>query len=80
LFFCRSERPRKLIGYAIYYVGYSTWNGKKFYLEDIMLTERVRGKGIGKQLFKRICKVSKFYFTILFNTYTQPYLREHYKK
>lgn len=38
-------------GFALYYVRYSTWKGQRMYLEDIIVTEEARGKGIGKLLF-----------------------------
>jgi GNAT superfamily N-acetyltransferase len=31
----------------------STWKGKRLYLEDIIVTEKERGKGYGKALFDR---------------------------
>jgi GNAT superfamily N-acetyltransferase len=37
----------------VYYYRYSTWKGKRLYLEDIIVTEAERGKGIGKALFNR---------------------------
>ena len=30
---------------------YSTWKGTRLYLEDLIVTEEFRGKGIGKILF-----------------------------
>src|SRR5687767_14446143 len=41
-------------GFAMYYVRYSTWKGQRLYLEDFLVTEEMRGKGIGKLLFERI--------------------------
>lgn len=40
-----------IVGMALFYIRYSTWKGRKLYLEDIIVTESMRGKGIGKQLF-----------------------------
>lgn len=40
-------------GISLYYWRYSTWKGKRLYLEDIVVTESMRGKGIGKLLFDR---------------------------
>ncbi len=40
-----------IIGFAIYYVRYSTWKGRRLYLEDLIVTEALRGKGVGKLLF-----------------------------
>jgi len=45
-----------IIGFALYYVRYSTWKGCRLYLEDLLVTESHRGMGIGKLLFDRIIK------------------------
>lgn len=47
------------VGLALYYYKYSTWKGKCLFLEDIIVTEKMRGKGIGKLLFEEIIKVAK---------------------
>lgn len=43
-----------IIGFALYYIRYSTWKGCRLYLEDLVVTERFRGRGIGKMLFERL--------------------------
>jgi len=43
-------------GIALYYYRYSTWKGKRLYLEDIVVTQNQRGKGIGKLLFEATMK------------------------
>ena len=48
-----------IVGLALYYFKYSTWKGKCLFLEDIIVTESQRGKGIGKLLFDKIIEVSK---------------------
>ena len=45
-----------IAGFALYYVRYSTWKGCRLYLEDLLVTESHRGKGIGKLLFERVIK------------------------
>uniref|UniRef100_A0A224XMC8 Putative diamine acetyltransferase n=1 Tax=Panstrongylus lignarius TaxID=156445 RepID=A0A224XMC8_9HEMI len=50
------ENPNKLIGYALFFLGYATWLGKRVYLEDIMVTEKYRRSGVGSQLFSRVCE------------------------
>lgn len=40
-----------IIGFALYYIRYSTWKGQGMYLEDILVSESMRGKGVGKLLF-----------------------------
>lgn len=48
-----------IAGFAIYYTRYSTWKGCRLYLEDFIVTEAYRGKGIGKLLFERVIKEAK---------------------
>ena len=48
-----AELEDKIVGIAIYYWRYSTWKGKRLYLEDIVVIENQRGKGTGKLLFDR---------------------------
>jgi GNAT superfamily N-acetyltransferase len=47
------ENARGIVGLSLYYWRYSTWKGKRLYLEDIIVTESERGQGIGKLLFDR---------------------------
>lgn len=52
------EDGSKIIaGFALYYIRYSTWKGQKLYLEDIIVTEKMRGRGIGKLLFEKLIEV-----------------------
>ena len=48
-----AEVNQRIIGISIYYWRYSTWKGKRLYLEDIVITEKERGRGAGKLLFDR---------------------------
>ncbi len=47
------------IGIALYYFRYSTWKGKRLYLEDLIVNEKYRGKGAGKLLFEAIVAEAK---------------------
>lgn len=48
-----AENARGIVGISVYYYRYSTWKGKRLYLEDIIVTESERGSGLGKLLFDR---------------------------
>ena len=41
----------KVVGMALFYPRYSTWKGPTFHLEDLIVTESMKGKGIGTQLY-----------------------------
>jgi len=49
-----AETDGIIVGFALYYIRYSTWKGNRMYLEDLIITESMRGKGIGKLLFDRL--------------------------
>lgn len=46
-----AEDEAGIHGISLYYYRYSTWKGKRLYLEDIIVTEQKRGLGLGKALF-----------------------------
>jgi GNAT superfamily N-acetyltransferase len=49
----------KIIGFALYYIRFSTWKGQRMYVEDLLVTEKMRGKGIGKLLFEALIEDAK---------------------
>lgn len=51
-----AEEDLHIYGISLYYYRYSTWKGKRIYLEDIVVTKDQRGKGIGKLLFEATMK------------------------
>ena len=49
----------KVEGFALFYIRYSTWKGQRLYLEDLIVTKEMRGKGLGKLLFERLMQETK---------------------
>jgi GNAT superfamily N-acetyltransferase len=45
-----------IVGFALYYIRYSTWKGCRMYLEDLIITESYRSHGIGTLLIKTLVK------------------------
>ena len=54
-----AEAGGKIVGFALYYIRFSTWKGQAMYLEDILVTNEMRGKGIGKLLFDKLIEEAK---------------------
>lgn len=60
LFSTSGEGGREtLLGFALYYIRYSTWKGQAMYLEDILVTQSERGKGIGRLLMDKLIEEAK---------------------
>lgn len=58
-----AEANGVVVGFALYYIRYSSWKGQRLYLEDLLVTESMRGKGIGALLFDELiatCKEKKY--------------------
>lgn len=51
-------RNTKIVGYAIYYICYSTWLGKSIFLEDLYVDPEYRNFGVGKKIFKAVGKIA----------------------
>ena len=54
-----AEIDGRVEGFALYYIRYSTWKGQRMYLEDLLVTEKLRGLGVGKLLFDRLVEEAK---------------------
>lgn len=52
--FVVEDTSSNIVAFALYYIRYSTWKGQVMYLEDILVTESMRGKGIGRMLIERL--------------------------
>lgn len=53
------EAEGEIVGMALYYYRYSTWKGRRIYLEDLIISEQFRGKGYGKALFEAVIDEGK---------------------
>jgi len=54
-----AEENNIILGFALYYIRYSTWKGQRMYLEDLIVTEAARGMGVGKLLFDALIVEAK---------------------
>ena len=54
-----AEVDGKIEGFALYYIRFSTWKGQRMYLEDFVVTEKMRGKGLGKLLFDQLIREAR---------------------
>ncbi len=54
-----AEAEGRVQGFALYYIRYSTWKGQRMYLEDIIVTESMRGHGLGKMLLDQLITVAR---------------------
>ncbi|MDO6516484.1 GNAT family N-acetyltransferase [Zobellia uliginosa] len=50
------EAEGRVVGMALVYQRYSTWKGRVIHLEDLIVTERMRGSGLGKALLTEVVK------------------------
>lgn len=46
-----AELNQEIVGISLFYDRFSTWKGRRLYLEDLIVTEKLRGQKIGEKLF-----------------------------
>lgn len=44
----------QIVGAALIYFRFSTWTGKTVHLEDLIVRQSMRGKGVGKALYTKV--------------------------
>lgn len=49
-----AEANRKVIGIALTYTRFSTWKGTVLHLEDLIVSENMRGYGVGSALLDQV--------------------------
>jgi len=49
-----AENENEIVGMALFYYRYSTWKGKTIHLEDLIVKQNMRGKGIGRGLYDKV--------------------------
>lgn len=54
-----SEFRQEIVGMALFYPRFSTWKGKTIHLEDLIVTQKMRGKGMGRALLDEVVNTAK---------------------
>ena len=54
-----AEFNSEVVGLAFFTPRYSTWVGDTLHLEDLVVTEKMRGKGVGTLLYREFLTVAK---------------------
>jgi GNAT superfamily N-acetyltransferase len=53
-----AEWDHQPAGYALFFGCYSTWAGRRLFLEDLFVREPLRGRGIGKALLAFVASIA----------------------
>jgi GNAT superfamily N-acetyltransferase len=51
-----AESNEEIVGMALVYPRYSTWKGPVIHLEDLIITSKMRGSGLGTSLLNEVVK------------------------
>lgn len=55
-----AESEKKIVGYAIFFPVFKTFRGERsMYLEDLYVSPKMRGQGLGLKMLKEIARVAK---------------------
>jgi predicted N-acetyltransferase YhbS len=54
-----AESDEAIVGMALFYPRYSTWKGRALHLEDLIVKEEFRGKGIGNALYTAVLEYAQ---------------------
>lgn len=59
LLVAEDEATGQLLGLMLYYRTYSTWKGRMTYLEDFVVSQAARRRGVGQALWKALVEVCR---------------------
>lgn len=51
-----AESNAKIVGIALVYMRYSTWKGEVLHLEDLIISQAMRGSGLGTALLNEVVR------------------------
>ncbi len=54
-----AEVNSEIVGMALIYFRFSTWVGKTVHLEDLVVKDKMRGKGVGEALYGKVMRYSQ---------------------
>nr|CAH0108026.1 unnamed protein product [Daphnia galeata] len=57
-FVAYSNELNQIVGFALYFFTYSTWQGKSLYMEDIYVQPQQRRKGVGLSLLRSVSQAA----------------------
>lgn len=54
-----AEADGEIVGMALVYFRFSTWKGRTIHLEDLIVKEKMRSKGVGSKLYRRVMEFAR---------------------